>query len=76
MKIRRVFGKTYDVRKQEELPPAVPERDYDKNEAMNEIATNFDYIPSSYLNQSIGSTSSSSTSKAKRRSLMKCLFSK
>ena len=74
MKIRRVFGKTYEVRKQEELPPAIPDRDYDQNEALNEA--NFDYIPSTYLNQSIGSTSSSSTSKAKRRSLMKCLFAK
>ena len=62
---KRVFGKTYEIRKiEEETPPAVPERDYEPIE--------FDYIPDQSLNQSI----SSIESKVKRRSLMKCLLGK
>lgn len=67
---KRIFGNTYEVRKREdEQPPAVPERDYEQ------LA--FDYIPRGYLDQSIPSSmgqGSPTTSKAKRRSLMKCLF--
>ena len=64
---KRVFGKTYEIRKiEEETPPEVPERDYDPIE--------FDYIPSQ--NQSLNQSISSIESKVKRRSLMKCLLDK
>ena len=66
---KRLFGNTYEVRKlEDEQPPALPERDYEQ------LA--FDYIPRAYLDQSISSSTGqrSPTSKAKRRSLLKCLF--